>query len=416
MTPDEDHRRTVQILVTADEWWLIGEVLFRSLGVDERSPEGHLLFRCRGEDRIWSTGHGPHYQASAGATGPAPVGLAPGEEFAVSINSRFFLGRGPYEVTLRVEIGGDYPTQTMIGDGFEVTLPQPPQHPADWVLSPRTLPGIDVTVERIALERALMHVAETPLGVERSGRVAAFVQMRDRELRLEAPWGADYPATVASIPVAATAIEFHNIPRPHPLDGPTWKTAPILILAEQLAFLAYRSTDETVKLRLPFEPGSGLGLTCSELDAVFTPIDRFAGNRRRLNDILCDLLNRDDLEPDEDGDFVFDTREERCFWVRLATDVRPLAVQVFGTVGTRVPPTREVLEELNSINTAANYARAVWIDGTVHVVVDLLERDLDRSELDNAMQTVAATVDRYAPFLSSFFAESQEPPMLPGFE
>ena len=399
MTSDGDPQRTVQVLVSAREWALITEVLCPSLGVDERSPEGHLLFRCRGEDRIWSAGHEPDYQVSIGATGPVPVGLAAGEEFAVSINSRFFPWRGPYEITLRVEIGGDSPMQTMIGDGFEMTLPHPPQHPATWVLSPRTLPGVDVAVERVALERALMHVAETPLGVERPARVAAFVQMRDGKLRLEAPW-VDYPSTVALIPVTASATD----------------TAPVLIAPRQLSFLAYQSTDETVTLRLPLEPGSGLGLMSSELDAVFTPIDRFAGNRRRLNDILCDLLNRDDLEPDEDGDFVFDTREERCFWVRLATDVRPLAVQVFGTVGTRVPPTREVLEELNSINTAANYARAVWIDGTVHVVVDLLECDLDRSELDNAMQTVAATVDRYAPFLSSFFAESQEPPMLPGFE
>ena len=400
MTSDGDPRRTVQILVSAREWALITEVLCPSLGVDERSPEGHLLFRCRGEDRIWSSGSRPAYQVSIGATGPVPVGLAAGEEFAVSINSRFFPWPGPYEVTVRAEIGGDSPTQTIIGDGFHVTLPQPPQHSASWVLSPRTLPGVDATVERIALERALMHVSETPLGLDRSRRAAASVEVQSGELRLEARWGVDYPPTVASIPLVGSAPE----------------TARVLIAPRQLSFLAYQSTDETVTLRLPLASGSGLGLMCSELDAVFTPIDRFAGSRRRLHDILCDLLDRDDLVPDDDGDFAFDTGEGQHFWVRLATDLEPLTVQVFGTVGRHVPPTREVFEELNSINLAANYARAVWADGVVHVVVDLLERDLDRSELDNAMQTVAATVDRYAPFLTSFFAESQEPPMLPGFE
>ena len=400
MTSDDETRRTAQIHVSAQEWALITEVLCRSLGVDERTPEGHLLLRCQGENRVWSAGHEPAYQVSIKTTGPVPIGLAPSEELTMSINSRFFPWPGPYDVTLRVQIDGDSPIQTMNGAGFEVTLPQPPQHPADWIRSSRSLPGVDVPVERVALERALMHVSETPLGIERTGRVAAFIQVRDGKLRMEAPWAGGYPATKVSVPVAAPAPD----------------TAPVLIVPRQLSFVAYQSTDETVTLRLPLEPGSGLGLMCSELDAAFIPIDQFAGNRRHLNDILCDLLNRDDLAPDEDGDFVFDTREERRFRVRLATDLEPLTVQVFGTVGTNVPPTREVLEEINAINTAANYARAVWVDGTVHVVVDLLERDLDRSELDHAMRTVSVTVDRYAPFLTSFFAESEEPPTLPGFE
>ena len=56
------------------------------------------------------------------------------------------------------------------------------------------------------------------------------------------------------------------------------------------------------------------------------------------------------------------------------------------------------------------------ITRTSEGILDLLERDLDRSELDNAMRTVSVTVARYAPFLTSFFAESHEPPMLPGLE
>lgn len=35
------------------------------------------------------------------------------------------------------------------------------------------------------------------------------------------------------------------------------------------------------------------------------------------------------------------------------------------------------------------------------------------SRLDNAMRAVSVTVDRYAPLLTSFFAESQEPPTRP---
>ena len=391
--------RTVRVLVSKHEWMLVMNVLHRCSGSEERLPDGHYLLQCAGEDRTWSAGWGDRYRVSIRTSGPTPVGLRHGETLTASINARFFPWDGPHEVTLQLELDGEHPTQTMIGSGFNVTLPQPPQHPDGWNLSPRSLAGVDVTVDRIALEHATMHAMEPPQGDTNSGEVASWIYLSDGGLKLDTRW-ANYPTTQVSIPVTTAMPD----------------TEPVLVYPRQVGFLTAQSTDETVTIRLPIEPGKGIAILTSEIDALIPPIDRFHANRQHLKKILSEVLELDDIEPDANGNFPIVTREDQQFWVRLATDLQPLTVQVFGIVGERVPLTQEVLVEMNEINSAANYARAVWVNDTVHVVVDLLERDLDRSELDNAMRTISMTVDRYSPFFTPFFTGSDGPPKLPGFE
>jgi len=91
-------------------------------------------------------------------------------------------------------------------------------------------------------------------------------------------------------------------------------------------------------------------------------------------------------------------------------------VQVFGIVASNVPQSDEVMAEINLINTSNGFARAMWHDDQMIVAIDLLERNLDSSELRNAIRVVAAIVDRYQPLIGAFFGDVDEPPQLPGLE
>jgi len=74
------------------------------------------------------------------------------------------------------------------------------------------------------------------------------------------------------------------------------------------------------------------------------------------------------------------------------------------------------MREINLINTSCGYVRAMWHSGQVIVAVDLLEDDLDLSELKNSLDIITGTVDRYQPLFASFFTSVDEPPQLPGIE
>ena len=74
------------------------------------------------------------------------------------------------------------------------------------------------------------------------------------------------------------------------------------------------------------------------------------------------------------------------------------------------------MREVNLINTSCGYVRAMWHNGQVIVAVDLLEDDLDPSELRNSLNIITSTVDRYRPLFASFFTGADEPPQLPGIE
>ena len=393
----EGPRRTIDVFVSSAEWQPLSDIRYLALGSDESLPESHFLLECNGEDRIWAGGN-DGYLLAFKTTGPVPAGLGSHSRIVVPVHSRFFPWNHPEDLTLRIDIGQGERTQTMTGLGFDLTLPEPPRRPPTWKVDARSIPGVQVTLDRGAFERACGHASTVPLGAYDEAPTAAFIQIRGQHLVLEAPWP-DFGATNVSIPITE----------------PVPDTCPALIQPRMLAFLSARTTDSTVVLTLPTEPGQPLALVSSDFEAVITPLDQFESNRRQLEHLLRELLEAD-IEPDEDRDYPIRTPEGNTVWVRLKTAWSPLAVQVFGIVASNVAQTDEVMAEINLINTSNGFARAMWHNEQVIAAIDLLERDLDGSELRNAIKVVADIVDRFQPLIAAFFGDSDEPPQLPGLE
>jgi len=393
----EGPRRTVDIFVSSAEWQPLNDIRYVALGSDESLPESHFLLECNGEDRIWAGGN-DGYMLAFKTTGPAPAGLGEQSRIIVPVHSRFFPWNHPEDLTLRIDIGEGERTQTMTGLGFDLTLPEPPRRASTWKVDASSVSGVRVTLDRGAFERACGHASTVPLGAHDEAPTAAHIHIRGQRLLFEAPWP-DFGATNISIPITEPVSDTH----------------PALIQPRMLALLSARTTDPTVVVTLPTEPGQPLALISSDFEAIVNPLDQFESNRRHLGRLLRELLETD-VEVDDDGDYPIRTPEGNAVWVRLKTTWSPLAVQVFGIVASNVPQSDEVMAEINLINTSNGFARAMWHDDQMIVAIDLLERDLDSSELRNAIRVVAAIVDRYQPLIGAFFGDVDEPPQLPGLE
>jgi len=395
--PSKQSHQRASIFISASEWTVLQDLRHLALGSDERCAESHFLFECHGEDRVWSGGNG-RLDLAYRTSGPAPVMPNYVNSLSVPIHSRFFPWDEPKDLTLKVDVGDGEREQTMTGLGFNLTLPEPPRRDPAWRVDARSVTGQRLSVERESLERAAAHASSVPLGASSDAETAAFLRICDGHLEFSAPWP-DYGSTITTIPLTDDAAD----------------TRPALIHPRWLAVLAYRSNDDNVTLRLPIQDGR-ISMVTSDFDAIFTPIDRFVDNRRGLEQVLSDLLGTDEVAADEDGDYPVTTPGGNQFWVRLKTSWAPLTVQVFGVLADDIQQTDEVMKEVNLINTSSGYVRSMWNQSQVIVAVDLLERELKRGSLKNALEVIAETVDRYQPLFSSFFADSEEPPHLPGLE
>ena len=388
----------INLFVSAHEWGILHDLRYFALGRDEREPDAHFLLECCGEDRVWSGGN-QRLQLTYRTTAPAPSGIDAGIPFSTAIHSRFFPWDAPKDLTLQIDVGEGERHQTMAGLGFALTLPEPPQREPGWRETATAVPGQAVSVDREALERAAAHASSIPLGASDDGETAAYVRVLNGQLEFKAPWP-DFGSTTTTIA----------------LDGTYIDTEPILIYPRTLAVLADRTTDETVTLRIPNDDTGKLAAITSDFDAVFTPIDRFASRRRELEARLCELLGTDQVDVDDEGDYPITTADGHHVWVRLRTSWSPLTVEVFGILVSDVEHTGDVMREINLINTSCGYVRAMWHSGQIIVAVDLLEDNMDLSELKNALNIITGTVDRYRPLFESFFTGADEPPQLPGIE
>ncbi|MDA2988317.1 MAG: hypothetical protein O2815_04480 [Actinomycetota bacterium] len=386
----------INVFISAHEWSILQDLRYFALGRDEREPDAHFLLECRGEDRVWSGGNS-RLQLTYRTTAPANVDNE--SPFSTAIHSRFFPWDAPKDLTLQLDVGGCERHQTMTGLGFALTLPEPIQRESGWRKNPMDVRGQRVIVEREALERAAAHASSVPLGASDEGETAAYVRVSNGQLEFKAPWPG-FGATTTTIT----------------LDGTYDDTEPVLIFPRTLAVLADRTTDGTITLRIPDDANGDLAVITTDFEAVFTPIDRFATNRRELEQRLCELLGTDGVTADDDGDYPITTADGHHIWVRLKTSWTPLTVEVFGVLAADVEHTDAVMREINLINTSCGYVRAMWHSGQVIVAVDLLEDDLDLSELKNSLDIITGTVDRYQPLFASFFTSVDEPPQLPGIE
>jgi hypothetical protein len=120
------------------------------------------------------------------------------------------------------------------------------------------------------------------------------------------------------------------------------------------------------------------------------PTDRWGGERRRLEELLCGFLQLESVSTDDDGDYPVATPEGHDLYVRLHTASEPACVQVFSVLASNVDPSPELFEELNSI---AAHVKVLWARRAVMAEVDLVAGNLDPAEIANALEVVRHTAD-----------------------
>jgi hypothetical protein len=384
-----EHR--VQITIDADEWHEVLRWLPFSLTTSEAIAAGHVLLDCEGTRRAWVVGDDVH-TVVLHRSGPAPSGLvAPDQHFHVLVNSRFFRGRRPQDAVLEVESTEGGRVQTLVTDGVRTTLVEHPGGAFDW----RSLVGAtrrnSIVVRTDLLAEALSAAAAVPVGVDVSDEVHAWMSVRDGRLRFEAPW-VDYPWTVVSCA----------------LESSTDDTVSFLVDVRRLKAVTQHLDTDTTELYLADEPLHPIGLRSGDVDVVVMPADRWCRERRALEELLCEFIRQDHVEPDHDGDYAIVTPEGHPMWVRLNPDAQPFTVQVFSVLASRVPATPALFEELNSINANAAHVKVLWAADAVMAEVDLVLSTMEIATLGNALELVRRATERYHGVLSAFFTEASE--------
>jgi hypothetical protein len=377
----------IRILIDIEEWRAIATWMHASLERTENAPGGHFLLECVGERRSWVASDGTQMTVMR-VTGQPPHGVQDAATaFTVLVNSRFFRGTTPQDAWLTVRQGESGRQQTLLMEGIELTLPEHPGDFVDWRQVLESITGDAVEVDANALVSAYQAASITPFGIDPSGPVHCWMSIADGRLRLEAPWLA-HPPTIVEVPVTGAPDD----------------TVPTLVDCRRMIQLLTPVEFETVTLVLPHRATSAIGLRAGRYEAVLLPADRWEHERAHLEQLLCDFLQVDDVEPDHDGDYPVTSPEGNDLWVRLNTDVVPASVQVFSVLATDVAPIPALFEELNGINASAAHVKVLWAAGAVMAEVDLVAGALDPVELANALEVVRHTADRYHGMLSAFFA------------
>ena len=384
---------TVTLYISADEWRDITTWMYASLGFDEHSPSGHFLLECEGSKRTWVTSDGEQTTV-VNSSGTTPHGLSdPTERFTVLVNSRFFRHRSPVDSTLRVTTSEGGRRQTLITDEVEMTLPEHPAEFCDWRSILSAVSGESVEVDTGMFREACTAASVVPLGAGSADAVHAWVSIQDGRVHLESPW-IEYPSTVIDVPVLTSAID----------------TVPVLIDVKRLVSLLEPIDLGRTTLRLPRDPLLPVGLSAGDFEAVLMPTDRWGGERRRLEELLCEFLQLESVSTDDDGDYPVATPEGHDLYVRLHTASEPVCVQVFSVLASNVDPSPELFEELNSINSSAAHVKVLWAGRAVMAEVDLVAGTLDPAEIANALEVVRHTADRFHGILAAFFGSFDSTP------
>jgi hypothetical protein len=193
-----------------------------------------------------------------------------------------------------------------------------------------------------------------------------------------------------------------------PSFEPLPDSVPVLVNTGRRGHLLSAIIEPTVTLTLPSTVSTPIGLESGDYRAVLMPVDRWSGERRRLQELLCEFLGVDSVTTDDDGDYPIEVNESAQMYVRLKTDARPISAQVFSVLASNVPLSRELLEELNTLNASLAYAKLIWAEGAVMAEMDIVVEDLDMSELSNALTVVRKTTLHYQGVLSVFFGAVEE--------
>jgi hypothetical protein len=381
----------VNIFISVDEVRQIRQWMHVSLDRTEMNAEGHFLLECEGTKRTWVTTD--RAQMTIFTTdGSPPSGLDDHDQpFEVLVNSRLFRGIDAEDLFLEITQVGDHRRQALRGDGYELQLPGHPGDFPEWRKALEMVTGTVVEISADVFRQACASASVVPWGEEDPGDVLAWIFGKDGRLVFQAQW--------ETLPDTVMVVETQT---------PLPDSVPVLVNMGRLRHLLSAIVEPTVTLTLPSTVSTPIGLESGDYRAVLMPVDRWSGERRRLQELLCEFLGVDSVTTDDDGDYPIEVNESAQMYVRLKTDARPISAQVFSVLASNVPLSRELLEELNTLNASLAYAKLIWAEGAVMAEMDIVVEDLDMSELSNALTVVRNTTLQYQDVLSAFFGAVEE--------
>ena len=258
-------------------------------------------------------------------------------------------------------------------------------------------PTTSVRVDPRVLYEALAQVSVAPFDLSEHGAPPPPVELAvgAGELSLRTDWPIVGP-TVVTVPAV--------------VEGPATE---VLASAGRLQDLLVWAAGERVTLHVPRVPSVSIRVEADDWSALLMPISRdwrLAPTRERLEALLKEEYDLDELIADEDGDYPFRVGDGVMFVQLVDREDRPPLVRVFARLVEQAERSLELLEELNDLNARIGLARMFWFDGRVVAETEVIATDLDGSELRAAIGAVQTVVTELAPILSVRFGEVVPPP------
>ncbi len=379
----------VKISISADEWRALTGWMWRSLVPDENDTYGHFLLECDRSERRWVATDAA--QLVVHRTHGSPVrGDADSGPYSVALNPRLFRWRDPADSTIVVSTTDDGERVVCLEtDGVDVDLLVHPGTRVDWRPFVDDLDGLSVQLDTRLLREAVTAASAPPFGQGAPDVTIARLHLADGRLWFTTPWS-ELPSTCVTVPVDSDASA----------DG-------VLFDLVRLAHLVEPLDLPTVTLVFPSGPKSALGLRSHDYDAVLMPYDPLGGDRVRLEELLREFTQSDEVRRDEDGDYPLDAPGDVRLYVRLV-DADVVTAQVFSVIAGGVEPDVGLFEEINSINANSPFVKLVHAAGALMAEIDLVAETLDQAELTNALRTVRKVTEQYRDVVSIYFGGSTE--------
>ncbi len=137
------------------------------------------------------------------------------------------------------------------------------------------------------------------------------------------------------------------------------------------------------------------------------PLDASAeALRPRVEAILAEACGVQGVERDTDGDYVLPLGAVPLYARLLAGD--PHRLQVFAVAAGDIPSGHELLTELNEINAATPFVRAIWVRGQVLVEVELDVTEADSDLVATRALLAARAAVELGPLLQAAFGRREE--------
>lgn len=119
-----------------------------------------------------------------------------------------------------------------------------------------------------------------------------------------------------------------------------------------------------------------------------------------LRDLL-ETVTGNRPEPDKDGDLPVQIGGA-LFYVRVVNPADAI-VQVFSVAVAEVPPTLELMAEINKINASIGFARAFHVQEQVLIEAEIWGVDVNLANMQHACSNIARATDAFGPRLAQEF-------------